>query len=201
MSNAMFLKVEGVDGESTDDAHEKWIEILSYSHGLSQPATGVSGTGGQTGGRADFQDLVVTKVLDSSTPDLNIKCAKGEHIPKVELEKGGYSIAENAGSVLIDIERKPGSPPDAFSVELAVMEGSATEPEDFVAPAVIPVAFGVAEDTITVAIPIVDDGEDEGGELFSVKLQNPVGADLFIPDLGRGPKRELARLQLRPELG
>jgi len=86
MSNAMFLKVEGVDGESTDDAHDKWIEILSYSHGVSQPATGVSGTGGQTGGRADFQDLAVTKVLDASTPDLNIKCAKGEHIPKVELE-------------------------------------------------------------------------------------------------------------------
>lgn len=86
MSNAMFLKVEGVDGESTDADHDKWIEILAYSHGVSQPATGISGTGGQTGGAADFQDLAITKVLDASTPDLNIKCAKGEHIPKIELE-------------------------------------------------------------------------------------------------------------------
>ena len=86
MSVDMYLKVEGVDGESSDDAHDKWIEVLSYNHGVSQPATGVSGTGGQTGGRADFQNLSIVKVLDNSTPDLNIKCAKGEHIPKVELE-------------------------------------------------------------------------------------------------------------------
>ena len=25
-----FLKIEGIDGESTDDKHQKWIEILSY---------------------------------------------------------------------------------------------------------------------------------------------------------------------------
>jgi type VI secretion system secreted protein Hcp len=86
MSNAMFLKVEGVDGESTDADHDKWIQVLSYSHGVSQSATGISGTGGQTGGVADFQDLSIVKVLDTSTPDLNIKCAKGEHIPKIELE-------------------------------------------------------------------------------------------------------------------
>jgi type VI secretion system secreted protein Hcp len=30
--------------------------------------------------------MAVTKIVDNSTPDLNIKCAKGEHIPKVELE-------------------------------------------------------------------------------------------------------------------
>lgn len=86
MSSDMFLKVEGIDGESTDGKHEKWIELISYSHGVSQPATGVSGTGGRTGGRADFSDFVVSKEIDNSTPDLNVKCAKGEHIPKVEVE-------------------------------------------------------------------------------------------------------------------
>lgn len=86
MAVKMYCKVEGVDGECTDAAHDKWIELVSYSHGVAQPATGISGTGGQTGGGADFDDLAVVKVLDTSTPDLNIKCAKGEHIPKVELE-------------------------------------------------------------------------------------------------------------------
>jgi type VI secretion system secreted protein Hcp len=86
MSADMFLKIDGVDGESTDDAHDKWIEVLSYSLGLSQPVSGVSATGGRTGGRADFQDLAIVKTIDNATPDLNIKCAKGEHIPKVELE-------------------------------------------------------------------------------------------------------------------
>ena len=86
MSVDMYMKVEGVDGESTDDAHDKWIEILSYSHGVSQPVSGVSATGGRTGGRADFQDFSIVKTVDNSTPDLNIKCAKGEHIPTIEVE-------------------------------------------------------------------------------------------------------------------
>lgn len=81
-----FLKIEGVDGESSDDAHDKWIEVLSYSHGVSQPASSASATGGRTGGRADFQDFNIVKTVDAATPELNIKCAKGEHIPKVEME-------------------------------------------------------------------------------------------------------------------
>lgn len=86
MAVDMFLKIDGIDGESTDDAHQKWIEVLSFSHGVSQPVSGASATGGRTGGRADFQNLSVMKTIDNATPDLNIKCAKGEHIKQVELE-------------------------------------------------------------------------------------------------------------------
>jgi len=86
MSFDGFLKIEGIDGESTDDAHDKWIEILSYNHQVSQPVSGASATGGRTGGRADFQDFSIVKTLDNATPDLNLYCAKGQHIPKVEVE-------------------------------------------------------------------------------------------------------------------
>lgn len=86
MAVDIFLQIEGIDGESSDDAHDKWIEILKYSHGLKQPVSGASATGGRTGGRADFQNLAVEKTLDNATPDLNIKCAKGEHIPTITLE-------------------------------------------------------------------------------------------------------------------
>lgn len=86
MSVDMFLKIEGIDGESTDDKHPKWIEVHSYSHGVAQPVSGASATGGRTGGRADFQNLSVIKTIDNASPDLNIKCAKGAHIPKIELE-------------------------------------------------------------------------------------------------------------------
>lgn len=86
MSVDMFMKIEGIDGESTDDAHDKWIELLSFSHGVSQPSSGASGSGGRTGGRAEFEDFSALKNLDNATPDLNIKCAKGEHIPKIEVE-------------------------------------------------------------------------------------------------------------------
>jgi type VI secretion system secreted protein Hcp len=86
MAVDMFCKIEGVDGESTDAKHDKWIEIFSYNHSVAQPVTGISSTGGQTSGKADFGHFGMTKLLDNATPDLNIKCAKGEHIPKVEVE-------------------------------------------------------------------------------------------------------------------
>ena len=86
MAVDMFMKIEGIDGESTDDGHGKWIELESFSHGVSQAVSAASGTGGRTGGRADFQDFTVVKTVDTSTPDLNIYCASGKHIPKIEVE-------------------------------------------------------------------------------------------------------------------
>ena len=41
-----FLQIEGVPGESTDENHLDWIEILSYSHGVSQPGSGSVSSGG-----------------------------------------------------------------------------------------------------------------------------------------------------------
>ena len=38
-----FLKVDGIPGESTDDKHKDWIEVLSFNHGVSQPAGGSGG--------------------------------------------------------------------------------------------------------------------------------------------------------------
>ncbi|MCF6211626.1 MAG: type VI secretion system tube protein Hcp [Gammaproteobacteria bacterium] len=86
MSFDMYMKIEGIPGESTDDAHADWMELLSYNQGLSQAVSGTSGTGGRTGGRADFQHFTITKAIDSGTPDLAIYCASGKHIPKIEIE-------------------------------------------------------------------------------------------------------------------
>lgn len=86
MAVDIFMKLEGIDGESTDDKHKKWFELFSYNHGVSQPVSGASGTGGRTGGRADFQEFNVVKTIDNATPDLHIYCATGKHIPKIEVE-------------------------------------------------------------------------------------------------------------------
>ena len=41
-----FLKINGIEGESQDDKHKNQIEILSYSFGASQTATGAASSGG-----------------------------------------------------------------------------------------------------------------------------------------------------------
>jgi len=81
-----YLKIEGIPGESTDKKHAGWVSVLSYSHGLSQPASSASGTGGRTSQRVDIQGFSIVKELDKSTPLLALHCCNGKHIPKVQLE-------------------------------------------------------------------------------------------------------------------
>ena len=78
----MFLKIEGIPGESTADGHTDWIEIVAFNHGISQLVSGAS----RTGGRADFMPFSVTKTIDKATADLHIYWANGKHIPTVEAE-------------------------------------------------------------------------------------------------------------------
>jgi len=83
-----FLKIATIPGESTDDKHKDWIEILSFSHSLSQPSssTGASAGGARTSGRVEMQDFSVVKTLDKASPKLALACCKGEHIKDVTLE-------------------------------------------------------------------------------------------------------------------
>ncbi len=81
-----FVKIDGIKGESTDDKHKDQIEIMSYSHGMSQPASVASATGGRTAERVNVQDFSVVKVLDNATPLLALACCDGRHISKVEIE-------------------------------------------------------------------------------------------------------------------
>lgn len=83
----MFVDIEGVSGESTDAQHQDWIEILSYSHGVSQPAGGISSSGGaRSAGRVDHEDFSFTKYIDKASPKLALYCCNGTHIPKVKIE-------------------------------------------------------------------------------------------------------------------
>lgn len=86
MAVDMFIEMKPIEGESSDDKHQNWIEILSFSQSITQPVSAASRTGGRTGGRADFSDWVFTKVMDKATPDLNKFCALGTHIATVNIE-------------------------------------------------------------------------------------------------------------------
>lgn len=82
-----FLKIDGVPGECTDDKHKDWIEILSYSHGLSQPGSGsVSSGGARSAERCDHQDFSVVKTLDKASPKLALFCCNGTHVQNIKME-------------------------------------------------------------------------------------------------------------------
>ncbi len=81
-----FLKIDGVEGESTDDSHDKWIEVLSVSHALTQQSTGPSGGGAHSGGRVDHADITVVKSMDASSPQLCLACCNGKSHPTAVIE-------------------------------------------------------------------------------------------------------------------
>jgi type VI secretion system secreted protein Hcp len=82
-----FLKIDTIPGECTDDKHKEWIEVLSYSHGVSQPGSGSSSSGGgRSAERCDHQDLTIVKTLDKTSPKLALFCSNGTHIASVKVE-------------------------------------------------------------------------------------------------------------------
>ncbi len=81
-----YLYVDGVPGESTDDAHGEWMNIETYSHGVSMQVSEPDASGGLTGGDSDIAHVVVSKSIDKASVDLNLKCIKGEQLPVIKLE-------------------------------------------------------------------------------------------------------------------
>lgn len=82
-----FIKISTIPGESTDDKHKDWIEVLSYSWGVSQMSSGSSSSGGaRSAERCNHQDFSVVHTLDKAAPKLFLACCKGEHIPEVKIE-------------------------------------------------------------------------------------------------------------------
>ena len=87
MSFDTYLQIEPIKGESTDQKHKNWIEVWSFSHGLSQHGSGaVSGGSSRVAGKVDVQDFTITKRMDLSTPYLNKMCCLGKHLDKATVE-------------------------------------------------------------------------------------------------------------------
>jgi len=82
-----FIKIDGIEGESSDDRHTGWIEVIRYGWGIKQKASWTaSSVGGGSSERADFSDFRFRKLLDRSTPNLVLSCASGDHIDKIVVE-------------------------------------------------------------------------------------------------------------------
>lgn len=82
-----FLKIDGIPGESTDDKHKDWIEIVSYGHGVTQQVSETAcSAGGASAGRADFNDFTLTKLVDKASPKLFEACCTGKHIKEIVIE-------------------------------------------------------------------------------------------------------------------
>lgn len=87
MAIDVYLQIEGIKGESTDQGHDGWIELTSAQWGVKQPKSAtVSTAGGHTAERCEHSSITITKLADLSSPILMQTCSTGRTIPKAKLE-------------------------------------------------------------------------------------------------------------------
>src|ERR671910_161910 len=107
MAVDMFLKIDGIDGESVDSKHSKWIEVLSFSWGISDGGRATNQPGKLSSARkTQVSDFSIMKTLDKATPKLFHKCCEGEHVADVSLEvmrSGGEKQLEYLKIKLTDV--------------------------------------------------------------------------------------------------
>lgn len=74
----IFLKIEGIPGDSTVEGHAGEIEVQTFSVGVEQQGLVNFATGAGGGAsKSRFKPLMVVKRVDSSSPLLFINCAMG----------------------------------------------------------------------------------------------------------------------------
>jgi len=128
MSFDSFVKISGIEGESTDSKHSGWIETISFSAGASQKiSTTASSAGGATAERADIKPFTFTKQADSSSPKLFQACAAGTHFDKITIalhrsagdDKVKFMEYELANCIICDVSTNGGSqefPSESISI-------------------------------------------------------------------------------------
>jgi len=81
----MFLRIDGIQGESTDARHAGEIDVHSFRLGIDNGTTqagGGTGIGaGSAAGRARFSTVQVGKFYDSASPALLQAAADGRRFP------------------------------------------------------------------------------------------------------------------------
>jgi type VI secretion system secreted protein Hcp len=98
MANDIFIKIDGIDGESVDNDHPNEIQALSWSWGLTALVASGGGSG-SGGGRAVPQEFRFVHHYDKASPLLAKTAAQARHVKSV-----------------VVTERKPGAQKQDFLV-------------------------------------------------------------------------------------
>ncbi len=80
MANDIFLKLKGIPGEATDKGYEKQIAIQGFSHSVHIPVDKNKAVGEPQHGH-----IMISKVVDKSSPLLHQTCCIGQSIGEAVL--------------------------------------------------------------------------------------------------------------------
>jgi len=76
----MFLKLDGIAGDSTDDDHKGQVDVSSFAFAVGRGGDGTGSGGRGAAGRSHLQTMRIDKVYDAASPELFRAAATGQHI-------------------------------------------------------------------------------------------------------------------------
>lgn len=79
----VFMKIEGIDGSSTEDGRDGWSDLRGFSHQLDYPYDMREGKGR---GEPMHNACMILKEIDKTSPKLYEALAKKLKVEKVEIE-------------------------------------------------------------------------------------------------------------------
>jgi type VI secretion system secreted protein Hcp len=81
----LFLKIDGIPGESQDAQHKDEIELESFSWGETQPVPHAATGAGAGAGRVEIHDFHFVARISKASPKLLLACASGQHLRQATL--------------------------------------------------------------------------------------------------------------------
>ncbi|MFC0400779.1 Hcp family type VI secretion system effector [Paraburkholderia rhizosphaerae] len=104
MAQDIFIKINGIDGESQDSAHKNEIEVRSWGWHISQQSNMHMGSGGGAG-KATVDDLAFEHLVDRASPNLMKYCLTGKHVDQAVLtvRKAGGNPLEYLKITMSDV--------------------------------------------------------------------------------------------------
>ena len=81
MALQMFMKLEGIPGDTSNYEHKGWCDVLSWNWGMTSNRKSVQGNAGD---RTALNEISVVKPLGIDSPVTRLLFAQGKRIPSVE---------------------------------------------------------------------------------------------------------------------
>jgi type VI secretion system secreted protein Hcp len=80
----LFLKIDGIPGESSDDKHKDEIQLVAFSWGVDR-AREPGRLGAGKSGRPEFRPFSFQMRVNKASPELFLACASGKHLKEALL--------------------------------------------------------------------------------------------------------------------
>jgi type VI protein secretion system component Hcp len=95
-ASVYFLQIDGIKGESNDSRHKDWIDVNSFSWGISNSGSGGLGDGSSSG-KATISPLSWKQDLDMSVPPMFVGVSSGKHYGSATLDVAKSEGAKSTG--------------------------------------------------------------------------------------------------------